>query len=80
MRLLWMRHHAPSMHQGMSLMSWNLPPGVTQKMIDDAFSGPEPLECPDCGTMNDFDEDECRNCGFRFVELDVDRLRDDCND
>lgn len=49
-------------------MSWNLPPGCTDADIDRAFGGPEPIECPDCGTLNDADEEECRNCGFRFVE------------
>ena len=36
----------------------NLPPGVTQKMIDDYFAGP----CPDCeeGNHADCDGQECR--------------------
>ena len=36
----------------------NLPPGVTQKMIDDYFSGP----CVDCeeGNHGDCSDSECR--------------------
>ena len=36
----------------------NLPPGVTQKMIDDYFSGP----CEDCeeGRHEDCSDSECR--------------------
>lgn len=39
-------------------MSSNLPPGVTQKMIDDYFSGP----CDDCldGKHHDCKDSECR--------------------
>ena len=32
------------------MSGWN-PPGVTDKMIDDAMNGPEP-RCPECGSVD----------------------------
>jgi hypothetical protein len=36
---------------------WDLPPGVTHKMIDDQFGAEGPLDCPICADGNELDTD-----------------------
>jgi len=49
----------------------NLPPGVTNRMIEEYFGGPDPMEywCPKCDFVmhvNDYDCNEtCPECGTK---------------
>ena len=51
------------------MTGWNLPPGCTDKDIDDAFGG-DGLSCDECGALNDEDAEECGECGSRLGEPD----------
>tara|TARA_R100000808_G_C2152315_1_gene161671 strand:+ start:3859 stop:4008 length:150 start_codon:yes stop_codon:yes gene_type:complete len=49
-------------------MDWNLPPGVTQAMIDDHFSD----HCIECGRVFDpYDEDDetCPQCRAEMNQI-----------
>ena len=35
----------------------NLPPGVTDAMIDDRFG--DLTECPDCGRLREYSDEDC---------------------
>ena len=43
---------------------FNLPPGVTSKMIDDAFGVEGPLDCPICNDGLEMAGEECAECGY----------------
>lgn len=51
----------------------NLPPGVTDRMIEEAQSG---KECPVCDEPLHIDANECE-CGWREWEPDPDEAHDD---
>lgn len=42
------------------MTGWNLPPGVTDRMIDEAAQGGvEPVQCDNCCAMFDPEEEGC---------------------
>ena len=45
-----------------SIFGWDLPPGVTQRMIDDAFGHEGPLDCPVCNDGEELDGPDCEKC------------------
>lgn len=40
-------------------MSWNLPPGCTDKDVDDAAPHGEAVQCDNCGRMFDPEDEDC---------------------
>ena len=45
-----------------SIFGWDLPPGVTHRMIDDAFGHEDPLDCPVCSDGAEMDGPDCEKC------------------
>ena len=45
-----------------SIFGWDLPPGVTQRMIDDASGHEGPLDCPVCNDGVEMDGPDCEKC------------------
>jgi len=62
-----------------SIFGWDLPPGCTQRHIDEAFGGPEICECcgnmqedcicPECPYCSDFGNPACYNQGHESDDI-----------
>jgi len=48
----------------MNIFGWDLPPGCTQRQINEAFGGEGPLDCPVCNDGVEMNGPDCAVCGY----------------